>query len=1495
MEVSRRKLVCNLAALIVLVALAYPTLSFGKPEVSLTGLNYTRVRENAEIISSFGPRMTGYPGYQKTLEFIYSRLSKELGLKVINHTYKVLVPLEEEAYIEVLEPAYLRVKVHALYPNGVNPSATPPEGLEGPLHYVGKGELSDFNGKNIEGSIVAMEFNSQDNWLNAAKLGAKAVIFVEPVSTTYHECYKKFLETPLNFPRVYISRDNWKLIEGASRVRLVSRMTWKEVEAVNIIAVINGSSASDVVILATHFDSWSVVPALSTSKAEAIAPAYLLELARYLKENRPRYTVWLVFLSGHWQALAGARAFVEDYFFSEEVLSGRTTIWGFIGFDMLSSDSDGIQMLQSSYFTTYGGNPIHSGGFPARLAWISNRVQAILAEEPLRTYTNSVLGAPPSALVSMFFSYVGFWGTEPIPYMLDSEAASISGVPSFSITSRHSSRIYVGVPVDDGRYANVSALKPYLEVATYIVLGLLNSEWQISKSLIRPTRYDLAAERGYPGFTTLYGRVMRYNFSAGWYSPVPNAIVEVQLVTSTYKLSKVITRADEEGRFVIRGIPHSGRVAGGGTAVPFSRWIARGWVFDDKGAILMATDLGQFGMQNFAQVINVLHEYENLTVVVAPATVMELFDVNLPSTLLTPSMPDPRTGYFGWWRQAPVILQPYDLLSKSLPLSYGYFCNGWENVALVWAQPGVRFVVVGYTSAAGTAALQQFLLLTNSTSENTEGYGFIGSPGESIRVAFTAYRVASDMYYVSSGRYKYFVDRHVGSPSADLTLSKAREHLDKAREAFSAGLYHEAYAHALVARAYASKAYSSEVMPLVNDAARSMLYMFPLIAFAAFFLEKISLHSEGVKRVAAMTALAAAILWFFLLIHPAFAILSNIALGLVGSLITIILLITIIMLGSEGETLRSRIERRILGVHRSEVSRVDTTITAFSMGSEYIRKRPMRTALMLVTIVAMTIAITSFTSLMPARITLPVPRYGYAPSIDQILLKQGRGVPPDTLSTDLVTVAMAMAGPGYEVLPRAWIYPPVDRVYMALVFPVVSEKGRNATVNAILGITSREYELLYRNVADGAGIFLDEGNYAVVSKYLAQNLSVSIGDRIHLLGEEFVVTGIIDTPEFVDRMLEADGYSPTPTDPIYFSQLAPDIAVSLQAGASPPNLGISRLIIVPYRKALELNGYVASIALIPKGAATSDSLLTTVRELAFAIDIPLYFSHSGSAYVSSTFTSLAVGGWEMVIAVMVIGALNVAVMMLGNLKERTREVFILSAVGLSPLGITVFFIAEVLVYVIVGVVLGYLLGYGMTQLMILAGALPLEHIFNFASAFTVVGTLAIMGASLAAVLYPSTLAAKIITPSLERKWKPPTKPRGNRWEIPLPVSVPSEEEVRGMLAYLYEYYSGAGAVKEGVHVVRELEAPDYASRRLSMKVALSPVEAGVQQSVELASLLDKSVKRHVFLVTLTRLSGSESLWVSSNYKFMDDMRKQLLMWSSLPPAERKRYISIAAR
>jgi len=64
------------------------------------------------------------------------------------------------------------IPIHALWPNLVRTSTTPPGGITGKLHYVGQGEWKDFNDLDPAGAVVMMDFNSGVNWQRAAILGA---------------------------------------------------------------------------------------------------------------------------------------------------------------------------------------------------------------------------------------------------------------------------------------------------------------------------------------------------------------------------------------------------------------------------------------------------------------------------------------------------------------------------------------------------------------------------------------------------------------------------------------------------------------------------------------------------------------------------------------------------------------------------------------------------------------------------------------------------------------------------------------------------------------------------------------------------------------------------------------------------------------------------------------------------------------------------------------------------------------------------------------------------------------------------------------------------------------------------------------------------------------------------------------------------------------------------------------------------------------------------
>ena len=80
------------------------------------------------------------------------------------------------------------------------------------------------DGLNVEGAAVLMDFNSGDAWVNAAQLGAKAIVFVEPDSTVYLEGEKKFLSLPLDVPseeklRRFLRSDLYKADVAARRLR----------------------------------------------------------------------------------------------------------------------------------------------------------------------------------------------------------------------------------------------------------------------------------------------------------------------------------------------------------------------------------------------------------------------------------------------------------------------------------------------------------------------------------------------------------------------------------------------------------------------------------------------------------------------------------------------------------------------------------------------------------------------------------------------------------------------------------------------------------------------------------------------------------------------------------------------------------------------------------------------------------------------------------------------------------------------------------------------------------------------------------------------------------------------------------------------------------------------------------------------------------------------------------------------------------------------------
>jgi hypothetical protein len=290
------------------------------------------IRRAVHTLASFGSRVTGYPGERKAARWILNKF-KEIGLKDVKGPvhFDVPVPVDEGAELQVeagvpanpSQPSTLThqlFKLYPLWPNLVRTSQTPPQGIEGKLIYAGKGSAAEYNGKDVQGSIVLLDYFCGTDWFNAPLLGAKAVIFIDPhpQPALRGEAEAKFLTTPIHLPRFYVDAATGKALKeiapSSPRVRLRCRMQWQERPASRITGVIPGKDPTlkdEWIILHGYFDSMSVVPSLSPGAEQACGMATLLEVARVLAKQRPARSILVVASSGHCQNLADARYFFD--------------------------------------------------------------------------------------------------------------------------------------------------------------------------------------------------------------------------------------------------------------------------------------------------------------------------------------------------------------------------------------------------------------------------------------------------------------------------------------------------------------------------------------------------------------------------------------------------------------------------------------------------------------------------------------------------------------------------------------------------------------------------------------------------------------------------------------------------------------------------------------------------------------------------------------------------------------------------------------------------------------------------------------------------------------------------------------------------------------------------------------------------------------------------------------------------------------------------------
>lgn len=288
---------------------------FFVPVCAATAVEGNSLRQTIETLSSFGSRATGSAGYEKAVDFVEQKL-QNLGLEPQSYLYELPIRRFLGAELTIKDK---KLPLIPITNNAVTPEAT--DGiLSAPLYYVGKGQLQEIDGKDIEGSIVLIDFDSGRNWQLLASLGAKAAIFLQDDRTQGRLFFAEKQElTPLQFPCFWMKRDQAMQFFGPlknqktplfPKVELQSRCVWENYLAKNIYSLIEGTDPKlkkELLIIEAFFDNEEFVSGNSPGADAATSIATFLHLAESLTKEPEQRSIMLIATSGQAQTLAGMR------------------------------------------------------------------------------------------------------------------------------------------------------------------------------------------------------------------------------------------------------------------------------------------------------------------------------------------------------------------------------------------------------------------------------------------------------------------------------------------------------------------------------------------------------------------------------------------------------------------------------------------------------------------------------------------------------------------------------------------------------------------------------------------------------------------------------------------------------------------------------------------------------------------------------------------------------------------------------------------------------------------------------------------------------------------------------------------------------------------------------------------------------------------------------------------------------------------------------------
>jgi len=1449
-----------------------------------------------KTLSAYPSRIAGYPGCTAAGQYVLNEF-KRIGLKDVKaEPFYTTVPVDRGASLTVGNKTY---RLYAMWPNLIRTSQLPKEGISGELIYARSGKLGEFDGYDVKDNVVMLDFNSGSEWLNAPRLGAKAVIFIEPETTMRGEAEAKFISIPISIPRFWISKSDGDALKALCAVtahpvvQLKSRMTWERKLTHNITGIIPGSDPklrNQIIVIESFYDSNSVVPSLAPGAESACGIASMLELARTFKKNPPARTVWFVATSGHFQSLQGIREYLERHLpelerpgagarfkawltrvipgIKDQHVRKPPEIYLFAGLD-LSSQTKGVGVFYKGYFYDCREDIQSKFSDIARVCREnSEKIGAVLGFDPAKAFAD---GVNPIAGKS-WRNFI------PGKIALDAEVVTLAGARGISFVSTDDARSLVDTPFDTAEKVNIANLSEQTKLLACLFHHILNDTnspeaVDVPKfPITEPSTFSRMTLQG--GFARLEGQVLILNLKKGYIpnDPVKGCIVVVRHPNLVKTLMGVrgnmVGMVDDQAKFAFPGVAPLTAYQG-----PTRRTSVAAYRLDpETGEINYSPDMGIFGADYYPTEIPMSSGVKQIPIVVFKCRPTSVFDLVDPQSLKMLGQID---IYDGDTNARPRMFG-YSLAVPEGQVSYV------EDLAVIFTMPKTRLKI---TMAAGPAATR--LLLINSTEKNPEGTGYVVGTGTSI--INTALMVAKDMWTLDDYRIKRLEKYRIINEGINNLHRLAKQEIDLAEKALAAKQFSEFDAHARAAWGYESRAYP-DVQKTAKDVVNGVLFYLALLLPFAYFAERLLFGFPDLKRqLAAAFIIFLVIFLAFRFFHPAFDITMNPVIVFIAfTMLALSLLVTVLVANKFEEQLKA-LNRQMSGVHRVDIGRMSIAAAAFSLGISNMRRRRARTVLTCITLILLTFIVLSFTSIVQTMRFNKVPAPG-KPRYNGLMLRTAMWEP---LQEPAYRLLKDEFGETRAVAPRAWFF---GAWLGEQTFLTLKRNDKTYDAKGAVGLTPQEAQVTRPQKALIAGRWFREGEryVAIIPGAIATALEINPSDvgkaKITFSGVEYTVIGIIDNAKF-KAVTDLDREPLTPVDFIMMQKLTAQGKTMGEAGFREyTHLEPDTTFYIPFQTLVNLGGEIRSVAI---NFVTKEEVNTVLKKLMPRLGLNLYAGVGDKIFRYSSIATKSGKGFGSIFIPILIAALIVLNTMLGSVYERVKEIGIFSSLGLAPNHIAMLFIAEAMVYAIMSAVSGYLIGQAASKVIYTFNLFEGLYL-NFSSLSAVLSTLIVVAVVLLSTIYPARKASEVATPAIERSWKVPD-PVGDEWHILLPFAV-TGEQARGVSGFISEWFQAYEEYSVGDFVTQDVSTGTFSSEygtgcEVQCRAWLAPFDLGVSQKVILRTVPTSMEDVYEVTLTIIRESGDISNWKRVNRRFLNTLRKQFLIWRTLRAEERERYLT----